>query len=654
MKYLDITGPIEEKHKILQEIVMSGQAQVNESGRGLFENSYSIHEYEAILPVRTNNYSEENETKHTEDIDMENMMVAIKTIGEELGINLYLEKETIRQYTINKAIEDYNSLNKSIGPHINSIKDKKKEIIELESLYGSLKGITKQIDFDEINNLKDIKCEIGTLSKTNRRHVHKNKENISAIILEIGEDELIHEKIYMVIYPLIIQDEVSRLLKALNFKHIKDDILLNGEIEDSRKKCLSRINILKNQIARLEEDLIERRGELVLCINKIYTRLKLDMKIKEMGERISKGNSVFGLSLWIRERDEENLIQNLDKVTSNYHLRSKKVDEVDEESVPPTKLRNNWLIRPFEMIVRLYGLPQYREMDPTSFLGLTFCLMFGIMFGDIGQGLIYFLAGVAISGKMKDAGGILRRLGGTSMIFGLVYGSVFGLEHLPIISDIALVKGGPLGGDNIMNILIAGVVFGIVVLSMAFFIGIANLIKQRDYENALFGKNGVAGYIFFMGLVITILVLIGTIKISVMFSVLGMVIVLIIMIIKEPLVGLIKGKSPIIEGDIREYFIESSFEGIETILSTLSNTISFIRIGAFALNHAGLFLAFLKMSEMIDNIVAKIAILAIGNVLILTLEGLVVFIQGLRLEYYELFSKYFKGGGTEFKVVSLE
>jgi len=102
------------------------------------------------------------------------------------------------------------------------------------------------------------------------------------------------------------------------------------------------------------------------------------------------------------------------------------------------------------------------------------------------------------------------------------------------------------------------------------------------------------------------------------------------------------------------YFTESIFEGVETILNALSNAISFIRVGAFALNHAGLFLAFLVMSEMTNNIVVKIIILFLGNVLILTLEGLVVFIQGLRLQYYEMFSKYFTGDGIEYDPIKLK
>ena len=124
--------------------------------------------------------------------------------------------------------------------------------------------------------------------------------------------------------------------------------------------------------------------------------------------------------------------------------------------------------------------------------------MFGIMFGDIGQGLVYFLAGFFIAEKIPVASGILKRLGMSSMIFGVVYGSVFGLEELPVIQDIALVHGGPLNRANIMPVLIAGIVFGVGVLSISFFIGIINALRRKDIEGAFFGKNGIAGYLFFI------------------------------------------------------------------------------------------------------------------------------------------------------------
>ncbi|MBU3804161.1 MAG: hypothetical protein H9872_05325, partial [Candidatus Cellulosilyticum pullistercoris] len=83
-------------------------------------------------------------------------------------------------------------------------------------------------------------------------------------------------------------------------------------------------------------------------------------------------------------------------------------------------------------------------------------------------------------------------------------------------------------------------------------------------------------------------------------------------------------------------------------------SISFIRVGAFALNHAGLFMAFKVMAEMVPGEITKFIILVLGNILILTLEGLVVFIQGLRLQYYEMFSKYFDGDGVAYDPLKIE
>ncbi|NMR85280.1 ATPase, partial [Vibrio parahaemolyticus] len=100
--------------------------------------------------------------------------------------------------------------------------------------------------------------------------------------------------------------------------------------------------------------------------------------------------------------------------------------------------------------------------------------------------------------------------------------------------------------------------------------------------------------------------------------------------------------------------IEGVFSLLETFLSMLSGTVSFIRVGAFALTHVGLFIAFETIGEMIGSAAGNAVVLIIGNLLILGLEGLIVFIQGLRLQYYELFSRYYKGDGKAFEPVKLE
>jgi V/A-type H+-transporting ATPase subunit I len=124
------------------------------------------------------------------------------------------------------------------------------------------------------------------------------------------------------------------------------------------------------------------------------------------------------------------------------------------------------------------------------------------------------------------------------------------------------------------------------------------------------------------------------------------------MVFKQPLAGLLTGHK-LYEESPGDYYIEAGFGVVETILSVASNIISFIRVGAFALNHVGLYIAFATMAEMLDSKFGGIVILVIGNVFIIGLEGLIVFIQSLRLEYYELFSKYYSGYGVEYKPIDV-
>jgi len=130
------------------------------------------------------------------------------------------------------------------------------------------------------------------------------------------------------------------------------------------------------------------------------------------------------------------------------------------------------------------------------------------------------------------------------------------------------------------------------------------------------------------------------------------VVLLLLMVFKQPLAGLVTNNRHH-EESAADYYIEAGFGVIETVLSSASNIISFIRVGAFALNHVGLYIAFATMAEMLKSKTGGIAILVMGNIFIIGLEGLVVFIQSLRLEYYELFSKYYSGYGIEYKPISL-
>lgn len=242
----------------------------------------------------------------------------------------------------------------------------------------------------------------------------------------------------------------------------------------------------------------------------------------------------------------------------------------------------------------------------------------------------------------------MSRLGISSMFFGALYGAVFGFED---IIPALLIK--PF--ENINTVLAGAVAVGICLILISYVYGIINCVKRKDVKEGLFGKDGLVGLLFYLCL----LVLVGGqfLGKTIIPMEIGVVIVLLsiaLMIFKEPLTNYILKKRPLHEEDVSGYYIEGIFSIIETLLSMLSGTVSFIRVGAFALTHVGLFIAFETIGKLIGTTAGNIIVLIIGNVIIIGLEGLIVFIQGLRLQYYELFSRYYKGEGKEFKPVKIK
>jgi len=264
------------------------------------------------------------------------------------------------------------------------------------------------------------------------------------------------------------------------------------------------------------------------------------------------------------------------------------------------------------------------------------------MFGDVGQGLVIFLIGLLLMKRKVSLGGAITGAGISSVIFGFIYGSVFGFEEW---IDALWIR--PM--DNINTMLITGIVVGVLLLTSAMILNIVNGIKNRDIARILVDKNGIAGFAFYWSIIIAVLFIYKNNKLPVSPAVFITipVISLLVMFFKEPIENYLH-KRKFLPKEKGTFFVEAFFEMFDTVLSYLSNTISFIRLSAFTLNHAGLFMAFLILSQMTGGVGSIIEII-VGNILIIGLEGLIVGIQALRLEYYELFNRFFSGDGRPYK-----
>jgi V/A-type H+/Na+-transporting ATPase subunit I len=325
---------------------------------------------------------------------------------------------------------------------------------------------------------------------------------------------------------------------------------------------------------------------------------------------------------------------------------------------PPTLLKNNWFFRPFEMFVTMYSLPAYADMDPTVFVGITYCFLFGIMFGDLGQGFLLLIGGLFLEKKLHNKlAGIVGRVGITSMLFGFLFGSVFGNEEIliPVHQGLFNVREkliNVMDGDFTMTLLISAVVIGAVLILTTMVMNMCMHIKHKKWGELLFSQNGVAGFVFYGFILVAIAgkFVFGFDLLKPMWLIPFVGIPVVLFFLKEPLTHLMEGKSIKPHGGWGNFCLETFFEVFEILLSFVTNSMSYLRVGGFVLSHAGMMMVVMTLVEMTGN--AGIVVFIIGNLFVMALEGLIVGIQTLRLEYYEMFSRYFEGGGKKFTLIS--
>jgi V/A-type H+-transporting ATPase subunit I len=322
----------------------------------------------------------------------------------------------------------------------------------------------------------------------------------------------------------------------------------------------------------------------------------------------------------------------------------------------PVALHNPRILRPFQLLVTTYAQPRYEELDPTFLLAITFPLLFGAMFGDVGHGLLLLTLGSLLASRMIKAlsglaslGGIVAACGVSAIIFGLFYGNLFGFENIIPALVIRPVN------STLLSMVIA-ISMGVVLLSLGFIVNIINSWTRKDFAQLLFSPRHLPGLVLYLALVgVAAEVIMGKTPIPLAVFFLVALIAAVVAILSELLERLVEKHNPLIEGDPATFFVGAFFELFETLISLLSNSISFVRVAAFAVAHAGLSAVFFILANLVSPAhgTGYWVMVIIGNLFIVGFEGMIVAIQTMRLEYYEFFSKFFSGGGMRYEPLTL-
>jgi V/A-type H+-transporting ATPase subunit I len=307
----------------------------------------------------------------------------------------------------------------------------------------------------------------------------------------------------------------------------------------------------------------------------------------------------------------------------------------DERKLVPTVPVKNRLLQPFAMLVKQYGIPEYGEVDPTPLFAVTFLLMFGSMFGDVGQGAV--IAGLAWYFRAKLGRfwlfGLLAGL--SSVGFGFLYGSIFGYEHV-----LPALWMSPIHDPILMLKIALG--YGVVFLTVACVLAVYNRMVVKNWWGAVFGHHGIVNLIFYLALVWGGLNLgrgtgFGTLP---------------ALLVVGALAALAWYAWRHLDAPVGEKVLVVFIETLETIIGYVSNTLSFLRVAAFSLNHVALSIAVFTLADMMGAF-GHVVTVILGNIFVLVLEGGIVMIQVMRLQYYEGFSRYFSGDGHEFNPLRL-
>ena len=647
MKFLSITGPKADIDRVVNTYLSKYEIHL-ENALSELTTVQNLTPFLEINPYKealntANLFCEELNSFAADTVKAETAQAAAQTMDVETALD-----------TIRRIQKDYQDL------------DQKRADLEnqLTTVDESLRVIRpfRNLDFDisSILKFRFIRFRVGRIGKEYyqkfERYIY---DNLDTIFIKCDEDDQYIWGMYFVPEPE--SQKVKAVYSSMHFEKIYMPDSYEGTAREAFEQLAQKRSLILsdfNTASQKRNDFLISHCQEILAARAAIARLSGNFDIRKLAACTrGKGESdiFYILCGWMTEKDAHSFQTDIKDDSKIFCI----IDGEDDEHIqpethqqPPTKLKNPKLFKPFERYINMYGLPAYNEMDPTWFVAITYSFIFGAMFGDAGQGLLLFIGGFLLY-KFKHIAlaGIISCAGVFSTIFGILFGSFFGFENLfpalwlrPMNNMMTVPFIGKL---NTVFIVAIGFGMGLILLCMIF--NILNAWKAHDTEHIWFDTNSVAGLVFYgsatvsIALILTGHTLPGGIVLFIMFG-----IPLILIFFKEPLTALVEKKSEIMPKEKGMFIVQGLFEMFEVLLSYFSNTLSFVRIGAFAVSHAAMMEVVLMLAGFESGHLNWVVVI-LGNLFVSGMEGLIVGIQVLRLEYYEMFSRFYKGTGRKFE-----
>ncbi|MDR2631117.1 MAG: V-type ATP synthase subunit I [Spirochaetaceae bacterium] len=608
----------------------------------------------------------------------------IKTGAAYLGIKLPEEPEESSRLPgeAEEALTD--KIITVIGILSNRENTEKGEKRKVEEALNEAKAFANlNAPFSDLDQLSYLTLRVGRLDPKRQIELRENLSDRAVIIplgqgsSNAGEDRILAAASRKGRFALDSE------LKKLSFVPITIPEGYKGVPGELLAGLEARLTGVERELDKINTEKDQIRNEYGPTIRSLAAAYLMASLVEQLKGKLRSTRSVYVLSGWVPSDVVPSLVEGLEKCTQGrIAVRTFNPDELEEvkegKTKVPVSLEHGSFVKGFEGVVFSYGAPLYGTIDPTPFVAFFFTILFGIMFGDLGQGLVLLLLGLLTGKRGLTALGGFRKysvpliaVGVSSMGMGFLNGAVFTNEELLVAPTKAVtgffmnlfgLTGEP--PERILQLMPEKgsveklfyffgftIAVGVLLNSVGLLVNIVNQCTLKKYEKAFFSKTGVAGVLlFWYALFIAVKLLAGG---RFTWWDLGGLVVPALGIFFGPVIWrIISGERPVLKEGLMVFIMEGFVEILETASTYISNTVSFLRVGAFALSHAVLSFIVFTLSGMVSHMTGgplfSVIIMIFGNVIIILLEGMIVAIQVVRLQYYEFFSKFFTETGVEF------
>ena len=615
---------------------------------------------------------------------------------EEVGQGRWqAEKINVEEIRLDEVEKDFGDLERTITSLIDKNERLSEELSTAKELLVTLKTLGDfGVDPDFVGEHEFISVYAGKLPIGNLDELESTLDTITGgnhlvVSKQITEGETEGGKVPFA-FALIAalktdKEEVERVLTRLDFEsqvfpeHIPDSI--NDAIQDTAA-----------EIQRLESDINENESEIEEIRATRFKDLLVMQELVQIEESKAKAKVLFGKSEhvrviegWAPKQEVERIIEGINEETGGFSV-VEVIEPKREDVRVPSLLNNPRIIKPFESVIKMYGHPLYKDIDPTLITAIMFPVLFGLMFPDMGHGLFILLLGLALMfafkglGKeMQGMGIIIVLCGFCSLVAGALFGEFFGFSEYASHLVAGSVEGAhipsilvfePLWFEPIPNVkfmFVVTMLIGVMHMGLGLLLNTLNELSSR---NILKGIGGFVKIWCLLGALYFLLVLFGYsfidlkagMVIFILLPILSLFVLKIISELRHDEAGGGGGEASNVEKKekrgIMDYLIILIDGVIDALLENffryLANTVSYGRILALALCHAALIEVFILLTFMclqinptIGPVIAAVVFL-LGTAVVIVLEAIMAGIHTIRLHFYEWFTKFYEGGGVEF------